>query len=270
LLPFDPVNNNAFFQAGAFTNAASSTYNALQANVTKRMSHGFAIQGAYTWSHAIDNASDPLVPGAGNQPFPRNSFDLQAERGNSDFDVTHRLVLNYTWDVPAGRAAASGEGFAGKVLKGWQVSGINTFSSGLPYDIFTNVDSAHTGLSQRPDFNPGASLVPVIDPGTQTGPNLGLFSNPPFGRGGDLGRNRFRGPGINNWDMVLQKDTRLSERFSVDLRAEAYNLFNRVQFNQPGNLTANPGTFGQSTSQVGRPDGTTGSRQIQFGLKLHF
>jgi hypothetical protein len=269
-LPFDPVNNNAFFQAGYFDSEATSTYNALQANVTKRMSHGFAVQGAYTWSHAIDNASDPLVPGAGNQPFPRNSFNLQGERGNSDFDVTHRLVMNYTWDVPVGHIAASGEGFSGKFFKGWQVSGINTFSSGLPYDIFTNVDSAHTGLAQRPDFNPSGTLVPVIDPRTQTGPNLGLFSDPPFGRGGSLGRNTFRGPGINNWDMVLQKATRLSERFSLDMRAEAYNLFNRTQFNQPGNLTANPGTFGQSTSEVGRPDGTTGARQIQFGLKFHF
>jgi hypothetical protein len=97
----------------------------------------------------------------------------------------------------------------------------------------------------------------VVDPRTQTGPNLGRFSNPPFGAGGNLMRNKFFGPGINNWDTVLQKTTRISERMSV-------------QFNQPGNLTSDPGTFGQSTGEVTRPDGTSGARQLQFGLKFQF
>jgi hypothetical protein len=76
--------------------------------------------------------------------------------------------------------------------------------------------------------------------------------------------------GVNNWDMVLQKTLSLSERVHLQFRAESYNLFNRVQFGQPGNLTSNPGTFGQSTSEVKRPDLTTGARQIQFGMKLSF
>jgi hypothetical protein len=83
-------------------------------------------------------------------------------------------------------------------------------------------------------------------------------------------RNKFFGPGINNWDTAFQKTTRISERMSVQLRAEVYNLFNRVQFNQPGNLTSDPGKFGQSTEEVTRPDGTSGARQLQFGLKFQF
>ena len=154
--------------------------------------------------------------------------------------------------------------------EGWQVAGITTFSSGLPFDIFTATDTAHTGQPQRPDFNPAGIPVPVSNPRTQTGPNLGLFTDAPFGRGGDLGRNHFRGPGINNWDVVLQKTTSLSERLSVEFRTEFYNLFNRVQFSQPGNLRSNPGTFGQSTSEVRRADQTSGARQIQFGMKLRF
>ena len=82
VLPFDAVNNNAFLHAAFFMGAASSIYHALQVNITKQLSRGLAIQTAYTWSHAIDNSSDPLVPTAGNQEFPRNSFDLNAERGN--------------------------------------------------------------------------------------------------------------------------------------------------------------------------------------------
>jgi len=276
VLPFDPVNNNALLGAEFFTNAASSVYHALQANVTRRFSRGFAMQFAYTWAHAIDNASDPLVPTAGNQEFPRNSFDLEAERGNSDFDVRQRLVLNYSWDLPIGHGRGHlSEGLAGRILEGWQVAGITTFSSGLPYDIFTATDTAHAGQRQRPDFNPSGIPAPVVNPRTQTGPNLGLqdasfFPDATFGRGGNLSRNHYRGPGINNWDVVVQKTTQISERLSLEFRTETYNLFNRVPFGQPGNLTSDPGTFGQSTSEVRRADETSGARQIQFGLRFRF
>jgi Carboxypeptidase regulatory-like domain/TonB dependent receptor len=276
VLPFDAVNNNAFLHAEVFNNAASSVYHALQANLTKRMSHGLMFQAAYTWAHAIDNASDPLTPAAGNQGFPRNSLDLAAERGNSDFDVRQRLVLNYSWAVPIGRGHDRlAEGFAGKILEGWEVAGITTLSGGLPYDIFTATDTAHTGQQQRPDFNPSGTPAPVGNPRAQTGPNPGTLANPffpdaPFGSPGSVGRNHYRGPGVNNWDMTLQKTLSLSERVNLQFRAESYNLFNRVWFGQPGNLTSNPGTFGQSTSEVKQPDLTTGARQIQFGMKLRF
>jgi hypothetical protein len=275
-LPFDAVNNNAFLHAEVFNNAASSIYHALQANLTKRMSHGLMFQAAYTWAHAIDNSSDPLTPAAGNQGFPRNSLDLAAERGNSDFDVRQRLVLNYSWALPVGRGHDHlAEGFAGKIFEGWEVAGITTFSGGLAYDIFTATDTAHTGQPQRPDFNPAGTPAVVSNPRAQTGPNPGTLANPffpdaPFGSAGSVGRNRYRGSGVNNWDMTLQKTLSLSERVNLQLRAESYNLFNRVWFGQPGNLTSNPGTFGQSTSEVKQPDLTTGARQIQFGMKLRF
>jgi hypothetical protein len=271
LLPQNATNNSAFLQAQQYKSIASSTYHALQLSVTKQISHGFAIQGAYTYSHSIDNASDPLVPGAGNQAFPRNSLDLAAERGNSDFDVRHRLVLNYSWRLPVGNGSNRwSEGAVGWFLANWAVSGITTFSSGLPYDIFTNVDSAHTGLASRPIYNPAAAATPSSDPRTQTGPLLSFFSNPPFGSAGNLGRNVFRGPGIDNTDMVITKRFSVHERTKLDLRFEFYNLFNRVQFNQPDNFTADASLFGLSTSELVRPDGTTGARQVQFGLKVTF
>jgi hypothetical protein len=271
-LPFIAANNSAFIQAELYKSIASSTYHALQMNITKRFSHGFAIQGAYTYSHAIDNASDPLVPGAGNQSFPRDSLDLGPERGNSDFDVRHRLVMNYSWQLPFGRGAKHwSEGVVGKVLEGWDVSGITTFSSGLPYDIFTNVDTQHTGLPSRPDYNPTGTAAPSSNPRTQTGPLAGFFSYPQPGSAGNIGRNVFRGPGIDNTDFVTTKRISISERTRLDLRFEFYNLFNRVQFNQPDNIfTADGAGFGQSTSELVRPDFTTGARQIQLALKLTF
>ncbi len=270
-LPFIAASNSAFLQAELYKSIASSTYQALQMNITKRFSHGFAIQGAYTYSHSIDNASDPLVPGQGNQSFPRDSLDLGPERGNSDFDVRQRLVMNYTWQLPFGRGAKHwSEGVAGKILEGWDVSGISTFSSGLPYDIFTNVDTQHTGFAARPDYNPSATVTPSSNPRTQTGPLVGYFTVPAFGSAGDIGRNVFRGPGINNTDFVTTKRISLTERTRLDLRFEFYNLFNRVQFNQPDNSIADGAGFGQSTSEYVRPDFTTGARQIQLALKLTF
>lgn len=270
-LPFIAANNSAFLQAELYKSIASSTYHALQMNITKRFSRGFAIQGAYTYSHAIDNASDPLVPGAGNQSFPRDSLNLGPERGNSDFDVRHRLVMNYSWQLPFGRGAKHwSEGVLGKVLEGWDVSGISTFSSGLPYDVFTNVDTEHTGFPARPDFNPSAAVTPSVNPRTQTGPLVGYFSVPVFGSAGNIGRNVFRGPGINSTDFVVTKRISVSERTRLDLRFEFYNLFNRVQFNQPDNMIADGPGFGQSTSELIRPDFTTGARQIQLALKLTF
>jgi len=277
------ANNTAFLHAEVFNNAAASIYHALQTNITKRTSGGFTFQAAYTWAHAIDNSSDPLTPAFGNQEFPRNSLDLAGERGNSDFDVRQRLVLNYSWAIPLGRGHDHfAEGFAGRLSEGWEVAGITTFSGGLPYDIFTSTDTAHTGQAQRPNFNPSGTPALVTNPRTQTGPNLGtgcqliptsagcFFPNAAWGSPGDLGRNHYYGPGVNNSDVALQKTLSLSDRARLQFRCETYNLFNRVQFGQPGNLTSNPGTFGQSSTEVRRPDLTTGARQIQFGLKFFF
>ena len=187
----------------------TSIYHALRLNITKRLSDGFSLQGAYTYSQAIDDGADPLIPITNNilfPPYPRDSFDLRAERGNSEFDVTHRLVVNYSWQLPLGRANDhSPGGVAGALIRGWSVSGITTFSSGLPFDIFTPEDTQHAGLVSRPNLNTGVTIPPSSDPRTQTGPSIALVSIAPFGSAGNLGRNHFRGPGINNFDVVLGK-----------------------------------------------------------------
>lgn len=270
-LPFDAVNNSAFFHSNLTKSISESIYHGLQTTVTRRFSRGLFIQGAYTYSHAIDDSGDPLAPALHNLVFPVSSFNVRGERGNGSFDVRQRFVLNYTAELPLGRGKThlSG-GFVGRVLEGWALSGVSSFSTGLPYEILNLIDSQGTGSTQRADFNPRATLVPVTDKRITVGPNIGLFSEPPLGRGGNLGRNVFRAPGENNWDMVVAKNTRITERFSLELRTEAYNIFNRVQFSAPDNLIEDTGTFSQSSSQVGRTDGTTGARQLQFGLKLHF
>ena len=267
------TNNNAFFQAALNETTASSYYHGLQMSVTKRMSHGFQIQGAYTWSHSIDNASDPLVAASGNRTFPRNSNALFQERGNSDFDIRQRLVINYSWQLPFGKGQQfANSGFIGKVLEGWQFSGIASFQTGHPYDIFYNRDTQHTGLSARGDLIGDPSL-PAGHPKDQTGLLAsGFCIRPdcptPWGNPG-IARNRFYGPSYNNWNVVMSKDTTITERMKLQFRAEVFNLFNRTQFGQPGNTLQSP-TFGFSTFTIGSPDGTSSARQLQVALKVLF
>jgi hypothetical protein len=240
-------------------------------NVNKRFSRGFQIQGAYTFSHSIDDSSDPLVPAEKTgRSFPRNSFALYEERGNSGFDIRHRLVINYAWELPFGKGKAyASSGFLGRVLEGWQLSGITTLQTGHPYDLFGNRDSEHTGLSARLDLVGDPSL-PAGHDKTQTGVNFDAFARAPFGRAGNVAKNRYYGPGYNNWDMVMSKNTQISEKLKLEFRTEVFNIFNRTQFDQPGNLLQDQGTFGFSTQTVGRSDGTTSARQLQFALKLNF
>jgi len=265
------VNNSAFFSAALNEATGNSWYHGMQVNVNKRFSHGFQIQGAYTYAHAIDDSSDPLVAAEKtNRSFPRNSFALQNERGNSGFDIRHRLVLNYAWDLPVGKGRPFlSSGFVGRILEGWKWAGITTIQSGHPYDLFGNRDSEHTGLSARLDLI-GDPALPSGHPKEQTGVNIDAFDLAPYGRAGSVGKNHFFGPGYNNWDMVMSKDTSITERVKLQFRTEVFNVFNRTQFDQPGNLFQNPGTFGFSTETISRADGTTSARQMQFGLKLLF
>jgi hypothetical protein len=265
------VNNTAFFQAALNQASGNSWYHGLQVNLNKRFSKGFQIQGAYTFSHAIDDAADPLIASEKtNRSFPRDSFELYNEFGNSGFDIRHRLVVNYAWDLPVGRGRGSlNSGFLGRVLEGWQLAGITTIQSGHPFDLFGNRDSEHTGLSSRLNLI-GNPALPSGHPVNETGLNINAFQMPDYGFAGNVSKNRYYGPGYNNWDMVMSKDTSITERVKLQFRTEVFNLFNRAQFDQPGNLYQSPGTFGFSTATLSQPDGTTSARQMQFGLKLLF
>ena len=264
------VFNNAFYNAALTVSNANSYYHGLQMNVTKRMARGFQIQAAYTYSHSIDDGNDPLDAAQGARSFPRNSFNLLAERGSSDYDLRHRLAVNYVWDLPVGRNRSFlRDGVLGKVFEGFSLSGVSSFQSGHPFEVFGDRDSEHTSLSSRLDLV-GNPAIPAGSPNTQTGPPADAFGLAQFGFAGNVGRNRFTGPTYYNTDVVLAKAATLTERFKLEARWEVYNLFNRTQFFQPGNLLQDAQTFGQSTSTITRADGTTSARQMQLGLKLNF
>lgn len=267
------TGNLAFEEPIVVKSIGNATYNGLQTVFTKRFAHGFEFHAAYTYSHAIDDAADPLVAPGANRNIARNSFNLREERGTSDFDVRHRLITNYLFELPFGAGHARfNHGWGARALGGWELSGLSAFQSGHPFDIYSSRDSEYTGLSNRPDLV-GNPSIPAGSPRTQTGPPITAFAVQPFGRPGNLGRNVFTGPRYYNTDLSLIKNTRLTERMNLQFRAEAYNVFNRVQLapiGTSGNTLASPGTFGQSLSTLVQPDGTTSARQIQLALKLLF
>ena len=283
LLPFDAVAHNALFQPAYQQTEFNSIYNGLQTKFTHRLSHGLQVQGAYTWSHAIDNGVDPLGAAVGAHTFPRNSLDLEQNRGNSDNDTRHVGVISYVWETPIGRGKPYlNTGVLGKIFEGIQFSGITTAQSGHPFQVRSALDSQRTGVPAWA-AQVGDPFAPPASPACAPNPALGkvyvtnacAFVEPPFGSAG-TGRNEFYGPGFYDFDLVLAKRMKLSERFALETRFEGYNIFNHPHFLNPGNDQAGVGNliesslFGVITNTYTQPDGTTSARQLQVAMRLTF
>jgi hypothetical protein len=276
--------NDAFFQVALNLAVGMSTYHSMQTRITKTLTNSRfglgQIQAAYTWSHSIDNANDPLVGNAGEstRTFPRDSSGFaggfgRPERGNSGFDVRHRFVLNFIYDFPF----KFENNFVDAVLGNWSMSGIVSAQSGIPYGIFGSIDSAGSGFSQRADYaspgNPNNITPQTVlppNPRVQTGPDRTLFANPTrppgnatFGVQGAVGRNQYYGPDFHKTDFSLIKRIPFTERYKFTIRADFFNIFNRVNFGVPDGIITN-NTFGRSTFTVGTP------RVIQFAGRFEF
>jgi hypothetical protein len=234
--------------------AAHSNYNSLQALFEKRFSHGLQFQASYTYSKSLDNASsfEEIL----------NPTNFNATYGPSLFDARHRFVFNYVWELPGPKF----QGFKGKALNGWQVSGIYTYQSGFPI-LINNCDDAELEGSTlgfecpgKPDMlGPFRTHNPridgfVFDPTNFADSALGTFGNTP--------RTLCCNPPINNWDMGLFKDTAIGEKTRLEFRTEIFNVFNHAQFYGVDGGSANP-TFGQ-------PQKVRDPRLFQFALKLVF
>lgn len=292
--PYQGVDIFGFLQ---FQNSADSAYNSLQMSLTKRLSHGLQLLASYTYAKSLDNASGQNGLDAGF--ILGNQLDDRANRGVSDFDRTHRFVLSYLWDLPQ-PAFARGSTAGRFLLSGWQVAGIITAMSGAPFDV---VDSAagsfyfgaNSGLS-RPSWANGATRDTAnrnVPPGYSFNPFAFVRPSVPNGKPipssngtafagaqgtdfGNVGRNVLRGPCQTNVDFSVIKRFPFGEAKSIEFRAEFFNLFNHVNFDNPvNNLNAatvdqvtgqiiNPGDFGRITSTSNNP------RLIQLALKVNF
>ncbi|HEV7891959.1 MAG TPA: TonB-dependent receptor [Pyrinomonadaceae bacterium] len=268
-LPFVPRPNPFFDDINLIESRASSSYHSLQARFQQRLSRGLAMLASYTWSKSIDDASN-FFTSAGDPNFPQNSYDLRAERALSNFDVRHRLSVSYSYDLPFGRGRAfvNDGGFLTTLLTGWQTFGIVTAQTGRPFTValIQEFDNSGTG---RSSLGFGANDRPNLVGNPNDGPrtpeqwfNTSAFTFPAPGTFGNAGRNILVGPGYQNVNASLVKNTALGERMSLQLRAEFFNLFNHPNLNLPDNFLGSP-TFGRVTS-------ARDPRHIQFGAKLLF
>jgi len=248
--------------------SANSHYNAFQTYLRQRLTSGLNLYISYTLSRSIDDASNGIYGGTRGVSYPQDSNNLRAERAVSSFDVRHRFSLNFVYDVNF-LADKFGKN---RLTEGWQLSGILTSSSGIPITAFLADDVSGTGeRNDRPDQtgNPNS--------GPRTAGqffNTAAFSIPTLGTFGNAPRNSIIGPRFNVLDLSLNKTTRITERVSLQFRAEAFNIFNHTNFSLP-NVNRNSPAFGaiSETPDVtaGNPRlGEGGPRVLQFGLKLIF
>jgi hypothetical protein len=254
------------------TAQGGSTYHGLQTSLQRRFTSGFGLGLAYTWSKVITNAF-------GEQNIaPQDSYNLRAERAPADWDRAHVLVVNYVWEIPLFKGRRD---VVGKILGGWEVSGISNFATGTPANPSFSLTGDPTGTgktSSRPDL---VAPIQYLDPRqdrtftlpngrTMTGsfffdPTVS-FRMPPTGRYGNSSRNVLRAPGMNQWDVSLFKNFPIGEKARVQFRAESFNFFNHTQFS-----AINAGLAGTNlTSTFGQVTATAPPRQVQLGLKLVF
>jgi hypothetical protein len=219
------------------------------------MTAGLSMLVGYTWAHAIDNVATEFGGGVGT---PQDIRCRSCERGNANFDMRHRFTISYTYALPFFR---SQKGFTRLALGGWQFNGITTMQTGLPYTPSLLTANTNGAGGSRPD---STGVSPVIsNPTLSRWFDPTAFSSPTTIRFGNAGRNILFGPGRVNFDLSMFKDFAYSDRFKVQFRTEAFNLFNTPQFGLP-NASIGAPNAGTITSTVGNP------RQLQLALRVQF
>jgi hypothetical protein len=277
-------NRNNFPQYGfvdEFATISSSTYHALQATFRTRAWHGLSGFTGYTWSKSLDDASDGIDFNFATVALPQDSNNLRAEHGPSNFDTRQRFTAAFTYEIPRFGGPA-------RLTRGWQLNSIVTAQSGRPVPIVnsndtsganSNVFPTPSNFHQRPNLIPGVS---PINSNWESAPDVigylngAAFQQPAFGTFGDLGRNAIYGPHFWNVDFAVSKNTPLSERVNLQLRAELFNIFNHPNFALP-NFFVSPGSPGQGLitqtpdqAQTNPGLGGGGPRVIQLGAKVTF
>jgi hypothetical protein len=277
-----------------------SDYNALQVQVHKRISHGFQLTGAYTWSHALDEQSGLGLFVTGNNPLtPRANY------ASADFDQTHVFLVNYSYTIPN----VVKSGLLAQAVNGWTIGGQTVAQSGQPYSVYDytgSIASLYFGSddeignpivplkagvtpkqaelqgtlgvnANNPVLNPNAFLPTFVQPGTYGVPACDASGCDDWeSLYGNSGRNMFRGPFQVRFDMSLAKQFTLTERFGLRFEADAFNMFNHPDFDTPNNdveffedyegpvLTTPLGSLGQIQHTIGSP------RFLQLSLHLTF
>ncbi len=267
-----------YSSTGLIAGIANSSYNALEASLKKRFSHGLSFLASYTLSKSIDDASSfnmtgsAAKPVAGENDLAQNPFNLAAERGRSLFDARHRLVFSYQWSLPFWKHP---QGWYQQALGNWQVNGITTLMSGTPFTVFDSRDvSEQGGAPEITGFSANRPNL-VVGQNPNSGPqsanawiNANSFAritpdpNSPVQQFGTAGRNIAEGPGYANWDFSVFKNIPVTESKEFQFRAEFFNVLNHTNFRLPDSDISSP-TFNHILAA--QP-----AREIQLALKFLF
>lgn len=282
-------------------------YNSMLVKVSKRTSHGLYFTAAWTLSKSIDTGSEATFTGVDTNAPTGKGNPARSLRALSSFDARHRFVLSYGYELPWMRGQ---QGILGRVVGGWNVSGVTTFQSGNPFTVGAGYDVNLDGVSNdRPALSDLAFLFRSVDNGRAVSPcptavTVGpcpdtgsqnqlpgsIFIPAQAGTiGGDqrlltpgsdgtgtIGRNTFFTQGMNNFDMAMSKSVRIREGMSLQIRMEFYNLFNRVQFDTPARSVLSGTPMGRitatrnPTSFVNSARGDVGSRLGQLAIRFIF
>jgi hypothetical protein len=240
-----------------------STYEGLSSRVQKRLSHGVSFLTSFTWGHALDLQNPALDVCDGCDQTVQNSYDLNARRGASDQDVRLRYTFGGVWDLPFGADHRwASRGWAAALAGAWQVSAIYQAQSGYPFSIHLPFDNPNAGTTAYPDRVCNGQLTPWT---LERYYDTNCFPSPPQFVFGNAGRNILYGPGRNSLDFAVHRRFHLPVREAsvLEFRLEAFNLFNKPQFGQPGNTVGVPGTARIGSTAVA-------NRELQAALRLAF
>jgi hypothetical protein len=271
---------NPFLSAGFFwLTEGNSSYNALEVDVTHRVSKGLEFRGNYTWSKNLDINSGLTGAQANNQAqMVLNRNDLRRDWGPSALNPASQGTVSATYELPFGHSQrwfSDVSRAKSKFVSGWQVNGIGTFLSGFPFTPLVGANRSGDGDTRNPDrpsLNPAFS-GPVVTGNPNQWFNPAAFVVPTPGTYGNLGRGTFSGPGLADFDFSVFKNTSITEKTSLQFRAEFFNITNRSNYG-PLNTTVfsiTPGSAPVVSPSAGVITTTaTFPRQLQFGLKLLF
>lgn len=295
----DPLQGSRLIR----TNGGSSVYHSAQSTLNRRFANGLAFTVAYTYSKLIDNGSEIFGTAGNNAPqqaaVPAIFGGQARERAVSLFDRTHRASITYLYQLPFLKSQA---GVIGHIVGGWEVSGVTTFETGAPLNIFNGQDADGVGSNfDRPDYNPngqkGVRAVPnstsstgyvnpddprgsttPIDPSTAEFIGIAANTGATVARTGNLGRFARRTPGLNNFNVNVFKNVRITEGTQLEFRTEFYNVFNHPQYGTASVSPFDTGAVSISANVFTSPAGrflqpqfaNGGGRVIRYQLKFVF
>jgi hypothetical protein len=266
----NPRTNPNFGDMGEIMPWGHSHYHAVQFQANKALSNGLQFQANYTYSHCYDNGSATYAVDGGGGVAPLPPYPLSRNAGACSFDRHHNMTVNLVYELP----------FRGRRLtEGWEIANLFGFHTGLPFTVVCGFDCL--GLNEQNsanwvNINSGVNLDGVVQRGNINQYfNAKSFSLAPLGTLGNENRFMFFGPSLSNDDVAIMKNTKIRENVNLQVRAEAFNVFNHPNFSNPntslytGPTSPNPNA-GKITGTISASGGLPSSRQLQFAMRFQF